>query len=287
MALTLRKPVHKLISHAGAMVWLPPSCFKTPGSLAIPDVYTQDSAQQYPLGTKLEYADGRVFRYGKVGATSTGAPIARLVGNANQCPGTTGLEDVDGYEGNLYVAVTVGDIYCDLYQDQADVENFYEDGMLAVFPSGHYVEYRIAGNELGDGTSVRVYIDAENGFRTAMTAGTAEATGGTGVTAYKSIYSQMKQIGAEGIGYMSAIGMCLATGFTVNYFAWIQRRGRCLIGGGGGGTAHYRTATYNPGDGYGADAATYDPTSGYQMIGYWTQRTSSAYGDLEVWLNFE
>jgi hypothetical protein len=286
MALTVRKPLHKIISKGGAAIWLPASCF-TSFPMTIPDVYAQDSAQVYPMGTKLEYADGRVFRYGKVGATSTSAPLARLVGNANAAPGCTGEEDVDGYEGNLYAAVAVGDTYCDLYQNQADVENFYEDGMIAVFPSGHYVEYRIAGNELGNGTYVRVYIDSLNGFRTAMTAGTAESTGGTGVTAYKSIYSQMKQIGAEGTGYMSAIGMCLATGFTVNYFAWIQRRGRCLIGGGGGGSTQYRTVTYNPSDGYGADAATYDPTSGYQMIGYWTQRTVSGYGDLEVWLNFE
>lgn len=284
MSLVLRKPLHKLISKAGAVMWLPASCFTGKYSLGVPDVYAQDSAQQYPMGTKLEYADGRVFRYGKIGATSTGPPQARLTVNANAAPGCTGEADVDGYEGNLYAAVAVGDIYCDLYQNQADVENFYEDGMIAVYPSGHIVEYRIAGNELGDGTKVRVYIDSENGFRTAMTAGTAESTGGTGVTAYKSIFSQMKACADEGAGYTSPLGVCLSTTFTANYFAWVQRRGRCVVTP----TAYFgdnvdeRMAQMHS-DGCIALRTGYD----HSIVGYLTQRTVSGYGDLEVWLMLE
>jgi len=282
MTVAINRPRHTLISDSGAVLWLPRSPIVP--SLEIPDVYTQDSAQKYPLGAKLEYADGRVFRYGKIGATSTGPPISRMVVNANLCPGATGEPDVDGYEGNLYAAVSVGDTYCDLYQDQADAENFYEDGMLAVYPSGHQVEYRIAGSELGNGTYVRVYIDAENGFRTAMTAGTAESTGGTGVTAYKSIFSQMKVASAEGTSYVSALGVCLATTFTVNYFAWVQRRGRCIIEPTAyfGDSADERMAQLHTG-GESALKASY----GTHTIGYLTQRTESGYGDLEIWLTLE
>ena len=283
MTVAINRPRHKLISDSGAVLWLPRSPIVP--SLEIPDVYAQDSAQKYAMGAKLEYADGRVFRYGKIGATSTSVPIARMVINANICPGATGDPDVDGYEGNLYAAVVVGDTYCDLYQDQADAENFYEDGMLSVFPSGHYVEYRIAGSELGDGTKVRVYIDAENGFRTAMTAGTSESTGGTGVTAYKSIFSQMKQGGAEAATYETALGVCLATGFTVNYFAWVQRRGRCIITPTAyfGDSANERMAQLVASDG----TMSLKNADGTQTVGYLTQRTESGYGDLEVWLTLE
>ena len=282
MTVGINRPRHTLISDSGAVIWLPRSPI-TP-SMEIPDVYAQDSIQKYPMGTKLEYADGRVFRYGKIGATSTSVPIARMVVNANACPGATGHEDVDGYEGNLYAAVAVGDTYCDLYQDQTDAENFYEDGMLAVYPSGHYVEYRIAGNELGDGTYVRVYIDAENGFRTAMTAGSAESTGGTGVTAYKSIFSQMKDAVAEGSTYVSALGVCLATVFTADYFAWVQRRGRCIITPTAyfGDSANERMAQMHTDGTIALKAA--DAT---HTVGYLTQRTVSGYGDLEVWLTLE
>lgn len=282
MTVAINRPRHTLISDSGAVLWIPRSPIVP--SMEIPDVYAQNSAQKYPLGSKLEYADGRVFRYGKIGATSTSVPIARMVVNANLCPGATGEPDVDGYEGNLYAAVAVGDTYCDLYQNQADAENFYEDGMLAVYPSGHYCEYRIAGNELGDGTYVRVYIDAENGFRTAMTAGTAESTGGTGVTAYKSIFSQMKDAAAEGAAYVSAVGVCLATGFTANYFAWVQRRGRCVITPTAyfGDSANERMAQMHSDGTIALKAA--DAT---HTVGYLTQRTESGYGDLEVWLTLE
>jgi len=284
MTVKIKKPLHKIIAKEGAAIWLPSTCADIPINLEIPDVYEQDATQKYPMGTKLEFADGRVFRYGKIGATSTTPPQARLVVNANAAPGCTGEEDVDGYEGNLYAAVAVGDTYCDLYQNQADAENFYEDGQIAVYPSGHIAGYRIAGNELGDGTYVRVYIDSKNGFRTAMTAGTAEATGGTGVTAYKSIFSQMKTAGAEGTTYVSAIGMCLATTFTVNYFAWVQRRGVCVATPTAyfGDSANERMAQMHT-DGCIALKAA-DAT---HTIGYLTQRTVSGYGDLQVWLTLE
>ncbi len=282
MTVAINRPRHSLISDSGAVLWLPRSPIVP--SMEIPDVYAQDAIQKYAMGAKLEYADGRVFRYGKIGATSTSVPIARMVINANICPGATGDPDVDGYEGNLYAAVAVGDTYCDLYQNQADAENFYEDGMISVFPSGHYCEYRIAGNELGDGTKVRVYIDAENGFRTAMTAGSAESTGGTGVTAYKSIFSQMKDAVAEGSTYVSAVGVCLATGFTVNYFAWVQRRGRCIITPTAyfGDSANERMAQMHTDGTIALKAA-----DGTHTVGYLTQRTESGYGDLEVWLTLE
>ncbi len=282
MSLVVRKPVHKLINKAGAVMWLPASCFSK-FSLGVPDVYTEDSAQQYPLGTKLEFADGRVFRYGKWGAASTSVPMARMVANANLCPGATGEPDVDGYEGNLYAAAAVGATYVDLYQNQADAENFYEDGMLAVYPTGHYVEYRIAGNELGNGTYVRCYLDTVSGIKTALTAGTAESTGGTGVTAYKSIFSQLKDAVAEGTGFISCMGAVLASVMTSGYFGWVQRRGRAIVTPTAyfGDTTDERMAQLHS-DGCIALKAGH----GTHTIGYLTQRTESGYGDLEIWLQF-
>ena len=103
MALVVRRPVHKIINRGCAALWIPPSAIGL-FNLGEPDIYSESVSQLYPLGSKLEFADGRVFRYGKWGATSTGAPMARLVMNANACPGATGEEDVDGYEGDLNTA---------------------------------------------------------------------------------------------------------------------------------------------------------------------------------------
>jgi hypothetical protein len=272
---------HKIINKNGWSLWLPSPCIQGLENFDEPDIYAQSSVQLYPMGTKLEFADGRVFRYGKIGATSTGVPIARTVCNANFVPGS---DDVDGFEGALdstsNYAIGSTTLVIDDVEDRA--ENYYEDGMLAVYPSGHYVEYRILGNEAATSVDdVTIYIDP--GLKTALTVAS------TGVTAYPSIYSQMEQTGNAGAGYESVLGVCLATGFTATYWAWVQRRGRAIITPTAyfGDSANERGVFYNPSDGTIGTAATYDPSSGYQCLGYLTQRTTSGYGDLEVWLNLE
>jgi len=280
VTISIIKRTAKVINKNGKSLWLPTNCVRGLGSMGDPDIYAQSVTQLYPLNTRLEYADGRVFRYGKFGATSTGAPIARLVGNANAAPGATGEEDVDGYEGDANTAAAIGAEYVDLEIATAYAENFFEDGMLAIYPTAApivYAEYRIAGSELGNGTYCRVYLDEPLKSPLAVA---------DGITAYKSIYSQVKQIGAEGVGYVSALGVCLASAFTSAYFGWIQTWGRCIITPTAyfGDSQHERAVFYNFNDGTIGTAASYDPSSGHQLIGFLTQRTVSGYGDLEVML---
>ena len=269
---------HPLINRNGYSLWLPGRIIKGLKNFKEPDIYSEDLVQQYPLGTKLEFADGRVFRYGKHGATSTSPPMARMVMNANLCPGAPGDPDVDGFEGDLHTAAVAGDEDVDLEIATAYAENFFEDGMLAVFTDSspaHYVEYRIAGSELGDGTYCRVYL--EKALKKAITAT-------EGITAYKSLFSQLKVVGAEGGGFVSAMGASLCSPFTVNYFSWIQRRGRCIITPTAyfGDTADERMAQMHS-DGTIALKAGH----GTHTVGYLTQRTELNYGDLEVWLQLE
>ena len=280
MTLKIVYPRHSLVSDRGAALSLPPSVVGGRVSMDDPDVYAQSSVQLYPLATKLEYADGRIFRYGKHGATSTSVPLARLVGNANLCPGATGDPDVDGFEGDPYVAAAVDDEYVDLEIATAYAENFFEDGMLAVYPSGHFACYRIAGNDLGGGTYCRVYLDGK--LKTALLAT-------TGITAYKSRFSQLKQVGAEGAGYASAIGVSQASAFTADYFSWIQTKGPCIITPTAyfGDAVHQRGVYVNPNDGTIEAGDVYDPSTGYHCIGYLLSRTESGYGDLWVMLMLE
>ncbi len=310
MSVTMHKPVHKLISRGGAVMWLPTSCFAGKFSLAVPDIYTQDSVQQYPLGSKLEFADGRVFRYGKFGATTTRPQVGYpLMVNANAAPSCDGYVGDDGFEGNLYAAAAVGDTYVDLwtiiaasgtgYRTTAFAENFFEDGMLAVYPSSGVAEYRIVGNDASTEVSAtadytRCYL--EEPLKVALTIGTAGAyvttgtltgaSGGTGVTAYPSIYSQMKIYGAEGANYTTVVGVPLTTVCTSGYYGWVQRRGRCIVGPTTyfGDSADERSAEpHTAGSGEMKLRASYAT----QFIGCLTQRTVSGYGDLEIWLQLE
>ena len=283
MTVEFVKANHKVINKNGWSLWLPGRVIKGLVNFAEPDIYSESSVQLYPLGTKLEYADGRVFRYGKWGATSTNVPLARMVVNANAAPGATGEEDVDGFEGDLNTAAVAGDKYVDLQIATAYAENFFEDGQLAVFVDSspaHYVEYRIAGSELGNGTYCRVYLDNEKGLKRPITAT-------EGITAYKSLFSQLKDAVAEGSTFVSAMGVCLSSPFTSGYFGWIQRKGRCIITPTAyfGDTANERMAALHT-DG---TIILYSHTTGEakHIVGYLTQRTVSGYGDLEVWLQLE
>ncbi len=302
MATAIRKATHKILNRNGMSLWLPANIVGNRMNLGEPDIYAQSSIQLYPLGTKLEMADGRVFRYGKFGATSTSVPMARMVVNANATPSATGYVGDDGFEGNLYVAGAVGDEYVDLwtiiaasgtgYRTTVFAENEFEDGMLAIYATLAYNEYRIAGNDATVTPYTRVYLDAP--LKEALTVGTAGAyvttgtltgsTGGTGVTAYKSIYSQLKDAVAEGSTFVSAMGVFLGTVFTADYFGWIQRRGRCIITPTAyfGDTANERMAQMHTDGTIALKAA--DAT---HTVGYLTQRTVSGYGDLEVWLTLE
>lgn len=308
MTITKRRMAQSIVSENGGQLWLPANiCVEDTDNLASPDIYAQSSRQLYPLGAKLEYADGRLFRYGKFGATSTSAPQARMVVNANACPCATGYEWTDGFEGNLYAAAAVGAEYVDLWtiiaasgtgiRTTVFAENFFEDGMLAMYPSGHLMEARICGSDVTTEVSAtadytRVYLDVA--LKTALAVGTAGAyitgstptnsSGGSGVTAYPSIYSQLKDGAAEGVAYVSSMGVFLGPTFTSAYFGWIQRRGRCIITPTAyfGDSANERMAQLHS-DGCIALKAA----DGTHTIGYLTQRTVSGYGDLEVWLQLE
>jgi len=288
----------------GVALWLPTNILEGLVNLTAPNIYAQSSVQLYPLGSKAEFADGRVFRYGKFGATSTNVPLARMVVNANACGGCTGFAGTDSFEGNLYVAAVAGQEYLDLWtiiaasgtgiKTSVYPKNFFEDGMLAFYPAsgGPYAEIRICGNDESVTPVTRIYLDAP--IPVALTVGTTASyqttgtitgsVGGAGVTAYSSLFSQLKDGVAEGSTFTSAMGVFLGPTFTSGYYGWIQRAGRCIVTPTGyfGDTADERMAQLHT-DGCIALKAAH----GTHTVGYLTQRTASGYGDLEVWLQLE
>lgn len=285
--LVVHRPQHKLINNGGAVIWLPRSCFDSPAPLKTPDVYAQTALQEYPLATKLEFANGDIFRYGKIGATSTSVPVARLVVNANLVPGSAATH---GYEGSLDATspVAVGSTKLVLNDTTDRIQNAYEDAYLACFPSGHYAGYRIAGNLAAVSVDdVTIYLDDPKGLRTAL------VVNSTGITAAASLFSNMRQGGTVDAGYETCVGACLAPTFTTDYFAWVQRRGRCFLTPTVwfGGAVQERGVAMWHADGT-ICAPNYDtdhmsPEAGGQIIGYLANRTVSNYDDADVYLTLE
>jgi len=280
MAAIVHRPVHTLVNQGGAVLWMPASCF-APHRLVDPDIYAQSSAQLYPLGSKLEFADGRVFRYGKFGATgNTLCPQGRFVANGNLVPGSAAT---NGYEGSLDATsdYAVGSTTLVLNDTTDRAKNAYEDGMLVCFPSGHICGYRIAGNAVASSVDdVTIYLDDPNGLQTAL------VVNSTGVTAYPSMFSNMMNPHDcdNGSTYTSCVGLYIGDTMTALYYGWVQRRGRAWV-----------TPTAYYGDGaserqgqmhiYGESALKNSDAS--QNIGYLTQMTVSGYGDGMVWLQLE
>jgi len=216
----------------------------------------------------------------------------------------TGYEWTDGFEGNLYVAAAVGDEYVDLWtiigvsgtgiRTTVFAQDFFEDGMLCMFPTGHETSIRICGSDATVNSAfTRIYL--EEALKVALTVGTTGAyitgstptgsAGGTGVTAYPSIYSQVKHAGAEGDGYSYCVGAChVPTTVTSGSFGWVQRKGRCMVG-----PTAYLGDSSEERVGEAHSNGEVAPRSGYgsQPIGCLTQRTVSGYGDLEMWLTLE
>lgn len=269
---------HKLLNYKGMTLAIPAHREGTPvGSFTDVDIYAQSSAQLFPLATKLEFADGRLFRYGRFGATSTAAPAARLLYNHNYVPGSA---TTDGYEGTLDSTsdYAIGSTTLVINDTDDRVENWYEDGMLACYPTGHYCEYRIIGNE-GASSVDDVTIYLEEGLQTALTVSS------TAITAYPSIFQNMRNdSGSAYNGYVSAVGLYIGNTMTSAYYGWAQRKGRAIVTPTAyfGDSANERMAQMHSDGTIALKAA-----DGTHTVGYLTQRTVSGYGDLEVWLNLE
>ncbi len=280
MAVQFVKPTHKVIQRNGWSIWLPEKVINGLDSIAAPDIYAQSSTQLYPLGTKLEYSDGRVFRYGKWGATNTSAPIARFVCNGNLVPGSAAT---NGYEGSIDATsdFAVGSTTIILNDTTDRAENAYEDGYFMVFPSGHFCAYRIAGNEAATSVDdVTIYLAEEGGLQTAL------IVNSTGVTAYPSIFSNLiaPNTASSGAAYVSATGLYLGDTMTSAYFGWVQRKGHAWVTPTSffGDNANERMAQLHSDGTIALKAA--DAT---HTVGYLTQMTISGYGDAMIWLTLE
>ncbi len=278
MTVAIYEPHHKIINKGGAALWVPRG--PIPITLKDADIYAQSSVQLYNLATKLEFADGRVFRYGKFGETNTTVPLARMVCNGNLVPGSAAT---DGYEGSLDAIsdVAVGSTTLILNDTTDRVINAYQDGMFTVFPSGHICAYRIAGSEPATSVDdVTIYLDDPNGLQTAL------IVNSTGVTAYPSIFGKLLQpsSASSGAAFTSAVGAYLGDTMTSGYFGWIQRKGRCWITPTAffGDTANERMAQLHSDGTIALKAA--DAT---HTVGYLTQMTISGYGDAMIWLTLE
>lgn len=209
---------HKLINHNGGHIELPPWYGLTGGdmaNLAIPDVYTIDSAQGYPIETV--YRDfGRTFVYGKWDSTlnstrNAGYPVvttARYKDLANS--GLVHSSTVEGGE--------VGDTDLTINYAASCAAHKYAGGYLGA-KGGSYFSCRILDNEVQDASNyVHLFLD-----RTL----TVAVTTTDDYVLMENPYAVMdRYITIETAPY---IGVSMTAG-TASYYSWIQTWGVMMMG---------------------------------------------------------
>lgn len=150
----------------------------------------EHTTQEHRLGTQLILADARKFRYCYAGAAIGGTARAHI--NANYIPGGTAVEDQDGFEGAPSANAAAAAPSVTFADTTARAKDYYEGGYLVTYPTGHYQVNRIRGNALGDGSTITVDLEAP--LMTAITTS-------TGLTAYRSPYSNVKPASSTNATY--------------------------------------------------------------------------------------
>lgn len=206
----------------GVMSLTPPVFSKS--SLILGDVeqpkqsiYEASATQQFALGTKLAYSDGRVFRYAKNGAT--------LLAKSRMCSGAT-LESkcytID--QGATYgplIKINDQEITMLVTTGGTWVENEYAQGMLVVNKgTGIGDFYKVVANKI-QSTDTFMSIQLETPIRTTL-------ANGSEVSMVKSCWRDV--VVAPTTEEVSPAGIPLV-GVTAEYYCWLQTGGYapCLV----------------------------------------------------------
>ena len=183
-------------------------------------IYTESSTARYPIGEKLELADGRVFRYGY---TAAAINAAELVSQDLSATAMIETDDIviaaaSGFDpgaGSTQFQITLASV----------TENQYAGAMLQIANdggdgTGEGIQYRIKSNSATDATtSGKVDIYLFDPIKVALTTASDIAIVG-------NLWYNVR--GAVGTADYVVSGVT-PIAFTANYYGWLQTAGIALV----------------------------------------------------------
>jgi len=180
------------------------------GSYGWEKVETSD--QKHKLGTRMQFADGREFRYTHNGGTAIGEGL--LVA-------AEALVAHHGSDGDLAVATTAAgsQTISVTVEGTEAAKNLYAEGYLWFNAAGTSVHefYKIEKHDaFASGGAATVTLDDQNGLHQAVTNGTD--TAGLMKSPYKDVIVCTAALAERPVGVT-------VNNFTANYYGWIQTRG--------------------------------------------------------------
>lgn len=251
---------HDLRSNNGKTLLLPPKA--DVNNLALPNVYADETARAYSLGTR--YWDGdRAFFY-----CQAGSALIRYEGGAN-------YDQWSVSNAAINIAAVVGATSISIPNTDATL-NSLVGGYVVMFTSPLQMRF-IIGNEASDSTDTVVTLDGA--LETALVAAS------TFITAYKPWYSNIYGpsagvLGGAYVDYVTYVCIPVCTVASGSYF-WGQTWGPCYAVASGTvpGSAANKRDLYFQTDGNVAPYGDGNAGIGGQYAGYLLPRTASGSGD--------
>lgn len=200
----------------GAMQLTLPS-YACPGILLgdvsepLQSIYETSSTQNYELGTKLVYGDGRIFRYGKNGGTN----LAKAYMTTGEALNARALEEAQATYGT---SAEIGDVELDIDVTTGGtwVENEYAGGFMVVNKvDGIGDIYKILANKINGSDDTLMRVRLETPLRTALGA-TSE------LTLVKSPWRDVDVMPTTVEGTPAGVPLVAVT---ADYYCWLQTGG--------------------------------------------------------------
>ena len=187
------------------------------------DKFRQDVLPRYPVGFKVELADGRVFRYGHFGAAVTYAGHVVSADVSGSATVENGLTTVAPGSAAVTTDGTVGSKYIEITEPSITDSQFAGGYLTVIAGTGRGYTYRIKGNTvcgLPDGP----------------------ASGNIRMELYDKIQATLNaasDINVIGNKYANLIGALVGTdevpvgitcrGMTAAYWGWVQTKGIAAV----------------------------------------------------------
>ena len=197
----------KYTGQQGEILWVPPhnlSAFN-PRRIGVSDIDLEatGTVQAYPVGTALDDAWGRRFRYVKFGGTVAQNDLVAAEAPAGD------WDEVD------IVAAVAGDTTVVTTTSHTVAVNEWAGGWLGSEALVSGMLYPIIGNAVASAAVVTIYLGQP--IRTAIAAG-------ADLTVLKSPYMDVVQAPITTIA-AQPVGVCVGSGAVDDDFGWLQTRG--------------------------------------------------------------
>jgi len=178
-------------------------------------IYEESSTQEYPIGTKREFEDGRVFRYSSFAAAVNAGILV------SQDVSATSIVESDGKLTAAAIGATEV-IYTDSGTVGSATANQYAGGYLHITDdAGEGYQYRIKSNTAASSNAVTFTL--YDGLVVAVTTATDVAVTG-------NLYNQVRATDfTNGAKVDCTVAGVTARSFTSGYYGWIQTAGVATV----------------------------------------------------------